>query len=206
MELRQDWPGPALGGLDWERGPNGTVPGLAVWSLMPDGSPLIQGWGKTSRTYCAGSRTLSRDEANATFPIQYAAGHSRGRPRSVRSWRAARHHERPPGRSGDRRARTWKRQGDRRSDRGLGGAIRRAKRTMRGDLGLSPDHRGGAGVFDRRWHLAISPLARAHFPLHSGADTSAMSGVDPAPRLKCHRNHHPLALPSAQLLRANKLP
>ena len=119
----------------------------------------------------------------------------------------ARHHERPPGRSGDGRARTWQRQGDRRSDRGLGGAIRRAKRTMRGDLGLSPDHRGGAGESDRRCLMALSPIARAHFRLsESSADTSAMPGAGPAPRLTRHGNHHSLALPTAQLPRAIKLP
>ena len=33
-----------------------------------------------------------------------------------------------------------------------------------------------------------------------------MSGADPAPGLRRHGNHHPLALPTAQLLQAVKLP
>ena len=45
-QLRTALAGPALGWLDWERGPDGTVPGLSVWSLTPGASPLIQGWGE----------------------------------------------------------------------------------------------------------------------------------------------------------------
>ena len=38
--------GRALGWLDWARNPDGTVPGLSAWSLVPGRSPLILGWGE----------------------------------------------------------------------------------------------------------------------------------------------------------------
>ena len=43
--LHEAFAGPALGWVDWARGPDGTVPGLVAWSLVPGESPPIKGWG-----------------------------------------------------------------------------------------------------------------------------------------------------------------
>ena len=47
IAMRDAFAGRALGWLDWERGPEGLVPGLTAWSLVPRASPLILGWGES---------------------------------------------------------------------------------------------------------------------------------------------------------------
>ena len=46
MALREVFAGRALGWVNWERGPGGTVPGLTIWSFA-EGEPLpVKGWGE----------------------------------------------------------------------------------------------------------------------------------------------------------------
>ena len=45
IELHEAFGGRALGWVNWERGPGGTVPGLSVWSFGGRASLPLQGWG-----------------------------------------------------------------------------------------------------------------------------------------------------------------
>ncbi|MCY4390947.1 MAG: hypothetical protein OXE43_02720 [Chloroflexi bacterium] len=45
LEVREAFAGRALGWVQWERGADGTVPGLSVWSFGEDALLPVQGWG-----------------------------------------------------------------------------------------------------------------------------------------------------------------
>ncbi len=61
MPFAEAFAGGALGWLHWERGPDGTVPGLNVWTLVPGGKPLVQGWGAAVPTRLKGMTDLVPD-------------------------------------------------------------------------------------------------------------------------------------------------
>ena len=46
ISLREAFSGRALGWINWERGPDGTVPGLSVWSFSEGSLLPVQGWGE----------------------------------------------------------------------------------------------------------------------------------------------------------------
>ena len=59
MALREAFAGRALGWVNWERGPDGTVPGLSVWTFAEGQLLPMMGWGEGVTPFLQGLTHLS---------------------------------------------------------------------------------------------------------------------------------------------------